>query len=623
MKRSITAVLRGRRLVQALAGGLALLGVLSLLAFPRIEAFFLAQTTQRAAATLRLAVDGLSTTIDRYKPLPALIAERPLMTQALKDPDNQGVLPFLNEQLRQTAFRIQASDVYLMDISGLTIAASSYRKELSFVGRNFGFRPYFQQAVEGGIGQFFALGTTSGERGYFIAAPVLDDARIIGVVAVKFTVDAFEEAWRSGPDEIIVTDLNGVVFMSSREDWQFRSLAPLTPEARTRIRTTRQYPLEAVQPLDTRDAAGAEAAGLLTIAGTGGATTYAMQSERIQEAGWTVSILSPTAPAFRQALMVMAGLWGVVLLAGLVTANVHQRRARTEERLAAQAAAQEMAEVQVAERTAELNAANDQLRREVEERRLTERQLRKTQADLVQAAKLAALGQMSAALSHEINQPLAAVKSYADNTLAFLDRGRTTEARENVGRISEMADRMASISKYLRNFARRPQDKLGPTPVLSVIDDAVALMSSRLRAEGARIDFDRPATELWVTGGSVRLQQVIVNLIANALDAMTGQEAPVIRIAAECDGDRLCLTVADTGPGLDEATMAQVFDPFFSTKGPHGGLGLGLSISYNIVRDFGGRLSVRNAETGGAVFTLDLARCDPATRDAAARMVAG
>ncbi len=620
MRRSITASLRGRRLAQALAGGLALLGVLSLLAFPRIEAFFLAQTTQRAAATLRLAVDGLSTTIDRYKPLPALIAERPLMAAALNDPDNDGILPFLNEQLRQTAFRIRASDVYLMDISGLTIAASSYRKELSFVGRSFGFRPYFQQAVEGGIGQFAALGTTSGERGYFIAGPVLEDARIVGVVAVKFTVDAFEEAWRGGTDEIIVTDLNGVVFMSSREEWQFRSMSRLTPETRARIEATRQYPLEAVRPLDTW--AVTDDASRLTIGGPGGATTYAMQSERLHEAGWTVSILSPTAPAFRLALWVMAGFWGAILLAGMVTANVVQRRARTEERLAAQAAAQEMAEVQVAERTAELNAANDQLRREVEERRLTEKQLRKTQSDLVQAAKLAALGQMSAALSHEINQPLAAVKSYADNTLAFLDRGRTEEARDNVGRISEMADRMASISRYLRNFARRPQEKLGPTPVLSVIDDAVALMSTRLRAERARIDFDRPATELWVTGGSVRLQQVIVNLIANALDAMKGQDAPLIHIAVRCDGDRLRLTVEDTGPGLDDATMAQIFDPFFSTKGPQGGLGLGLSISYNIVRDFGGRMSVFNAEGGGAVFALDLSRCDPPARDGTARMVA-
>jgi len=251
------------------------------------------------------------------------------------------------------------------------------------------------------------------------------------------------------------------------------------------------------------------------------------------------------------------------------------------------------------------------LRQEVEERRLTEKQLKKTQADLVQAGKLAALGQMSAALSHEFNQPLAAVKAYAENAGTFLDRDRTEEARDNITRISGMADRMAAISKHLRNFARRPQDKTGPVPMLAVIDDALELMRPRLETAGAVLSYHPPEAEVWVTGGRVRLQQVIVNLIGNALDAMAARTPPELDLSLSLDGARCRLDLRDHGPGLSDEALSQAFDPFFTTKDPGQGLGLGLSISYNIVRDFNGRLSAANHPQGGAVFTVELDVTDP------------
>ena len=602
---------RRTRLAAALVLVLVAAALLAAVAFPRTHAFFLRQAADRDAATLTLATEALTGTIDRFRPLPSLIAERPLLVDLLRDPANPGLLATANEEFRQTAFRIGASDVYLMDTAGLTLAASSYQKERSFVGRSFAYRPYFTQALDGGTGEFFALGTTSGERGYFIAAPVEDGARITGVVAVKFTVDSFEAAWRGGGNEIIVTDRHGITFMSSRPDWHFRPLAPLTEAAKAEVADTRQYPLDALVPLDATRFVGREGIEHLTISDDRSTVEYQIQSAPVPQAGWTVSVLTPAAPALRQALWAMSGAAGLLLLAGLFTAIVLQRRAQIEERLAAQAAARNLAETEVAKRTAELNAANTHLVREIEERRDTEARLRKTQADLVQAGKLAALGQMSAALSHEINQPLSAVKSFADNAAAFLDRGRASEARDNVTRISEMADRMSTISRHLRNFARRPQDQLNPTPVLSVLDDAIALMSSRLTDSGARIAFDRPRAEVWITGGTVRLQQVIVNLISNAIDAMADHPDPVIDITLETDADRVRLSVSDRGHGLDPETTSQIFDPFFTTKDHGAGLGLGLSVSYNIVRDFGGRLSAAPRDGGGATFTLDLASAEP------------
>lgn len=602
----------------AAAAAVVSLVVLAVAALPAFERYFLRQEAARGEATLGLAVDGLTGAIDRFRPLPSLIAERPILVQALREPTNEGVLPYLNEQLRQTAFRIGASDVYLMDIGGQTIAASNYRKDRSFIGQNFAYRPYFTVALEGGTGQFSALGTTSGERGYFIAAPVLEGTRIVGVVAVKFVVTAFEDTWRGGDREIIVSDLNDVVFMSSRSDWHFRTLSPLSDTARAWIASTRQYPLERLVPMDMTSSRLGTGADAVTIAEDGSETQYLIQRRTIPAAGWTVSILTPTDRAFTQALWATAAVGSVILLAALVAAVIQQRRSRLRERFRAQAAARDLAEVEVTKRTAELNEANARLRHEVEERRATEERLRKTQAELVQAGKLAALGQMSAALSHEINQPLAAVKSFAGNAAAFLDRGQVDIARENIAHIDQMADRMAKISTHLRNFARRPGEKTGPVPLGRVLSDAVALMEPKLRSADADLNLSQPDREIWVRGGHLRLQQVVVNLLSNALDAMEDAPGGTIDVDVREAGGRALISVRDRGPGIPGETLEQVFDPFFTTKSPGKGLGLGLSITYNIVRDFGGSLSAENHPDGGAVFTIDLEAVDAPLSETAA-----
>ncbi len=581
-------------------------------ALPRLERIFLDRAGAQGEATLRIAVEGLDATLERFQPLPKLIAERPILISLLKDPENQGLLPFVNEQLRLTAMSLGVSDVYLMDVTGLTLAASSYRKERSFVGRNFSFRPYFTQAVEGGLGQYFAMGTTSGERGYFFAAPVIDNTRILGVVAIKFDVRSFENAWGGEAGDIVVTDLSDIIFMSNREEWHFKSLAPLRGEIFNIIAETRQYPLERVTLLNVSREDLGDGHELITIEGE----DFVLSSQTLAAVGWHVLHLAPAGPARTQAalLLLMAGL--LLLLAILIGTIFLQRRARARERAAEQVRATEILEQRVLQRTSDLNQANSQLQKEVAERTAAEQRLRKTQKELIQAGKLAALGQMSAALSHEINQPLTAVKSYADNAATFLDRDRISDARDNVDRISKMADRMAAISGHLRNFARRPQDSVGPVNVIDVLSDALALMDIRLRESNAKVHFARPETDVWVVGGRLRLQQVFVNLISNALDAMNLQNAPSMDITLEQrPKGRVQIRVADQGPGLSEDVMAQLFDPFFTTKGPGHGLGLGLSISFNIIEDFGGHLSAEKRDGGGAVFVVELDAADGPTAD--------
>lgn len=580
------------------------LGV-AIAALPRVEQFFMAQSAERGQVTLRLSVEGLQSTLQRYEPIPSLIAERPALAALLDDPENAALQASVNEDLRQTAISLQASDVYLMDRTGLTLAASNHLLELSFVGRRFSFRPYFIDALAGGLGRYFALGTTSLQRGYFFAAPV-EQAGTKGVVAVKFTVDNFEAAWRGGDSDVIVADENDIVFMSNRPEWHFRALSPLSADTIQKIEDNRQYPMDRITRLEAATEPINADFGLMRIADDGIAREFVVSKMDIVDAGWRVIVLTPTGPAKAQALAVLSIIVLLTLFGGVVAAIYLQRRARLAERFQAQQANQALLEGRVAARTTDLIAANDKLVTEVEERRTAEQKLRVTQKELVQAGKLAALGQMSAALSHEFNQPLSAVKSYADNAAMLMDHERPDEVRDNISRISQMVDRMATISKHLRNFARRPQEKTGPIALVSVLDEAIELMAAEVRSCGAQLQFVPPEQEIWVNGGRVRLQQVVINLIKNALDAMAGQGKSVVHLSIECVDEKTMIKVRDHGAGLAEGMLEDIFDPFVTTKLSDKGMGLGLSISYNIVKDFGGTLTAYNDPDGGAVFVVSL-----------------
>jgi two-component system C4-dicarboxylate transport sensor histidine kinase DctB len=344
---------------------------------------------------------------------------------------------------------------------------------------------------------------------------------------------------------------------------------------------------------------------------------YLVVEEPMPEAGWTVSVLLDTSSARSQALTSVLAALLLLGLAGLLGAVVLQRRARLAERMEMQRTAREELEHRVEERTADLASVNSQLELEVAERRATEVQLRQTQADLIQAGKLAALGQMSAALSHEFNQPLAAVKTYADNAAILIDRKRTGEARDNVARILALTDRMASISRHLRNFARKPNERLGPVELDEVVRDTLEIVAWRLKAADADVRIDLGKEPLIVRAGSVRLQQVLVNILSNAADAVEGLENRTIELTARQSDACIEIIVRDHGPGVPEAISSRIFDPFFSTKGVGKGLGLGLSISYNIIKDFGGNLSVENHAGGGAVFRIQLTAMKAVASEAA------
>ncbi|OJU52656.1 MAG: two-component sensor histidine kinase [Mesorhizobium sp. 61-13] len=577
---------------------------------------YLDQAATRGETTLRLAVAALTGHMSRFEPLPALIADHDDIVALVADPDNASLRIRANAYLKEINHLLKSSDIYVMLIGGDTIAASNYDAPLSFVGQNFSYRPYYQDAAEGRQGRFFALGTTSLKRGYYFSAPVYVGGEIRGVVVFKVDIEPIEASWKSDEYEIVVTDPEGIIFMSGRPEWLYAGLLPLTQERLDRTAASRRYANATLRELPVR--AGLQGAHrMMNLKADKSEREYLVVEEPMSDAGWTVSVLLDTSSARSQALTSVLAALLLLGLAGLLGAVVLQRRARLAERMEMQRTAREELEHRVEERTADLASVNSLLELEVAERRATEVQLRQTQADLIQAGKLAALGQMSAALSHEFNQPLAAVKTYADNAAILIDRKRTSEARDNVARILALTDRMASISRHLRNFARKPNERLGPVELNEVVRDTLEIVAWRLKAADADVKIDLGKEPPIVRAGSVRLQQVLVNILSNAADAVEGLENRTIELTARRIGESVEIIVRDHGPGVPDAIASRIFDPFFSTKGVGKGLGLGLSISYNIIKDFGGNLSVQNHADGGAVFRIELAAMKAISSEAA------
>ena len=548
---------------------------------------------ERAETTLRQVVNGLEGHLRRYEALPALLARNQNVQDALAAPTDPAGIAALNRWLQDTNALVEASDLYLIDRDGDTIAASNHDRDDSFIGQNFLYRPYFTEALAGRPGRFFALGTTSGVRGYYFASPVRDaGGAVLGVLALKIGVDRIEADWAARDYRVLVTDPDGIVFMSSDADWLYQGLLPLTPDQLARIAVSRRYADAVPQALAVARAQNG-AVQLLRLTDRQGVDTEYIATERkMPEAGWTVRVLLDAAPLRAQARLVVMALALLLLVGLLLAGTVWQRRSRLAERLAIQAAAQAELESQVAQRTADLTRANEDLHR--------------MQADLVQAGKLAALGQMSAALSHEINQPLAAARNYADSADLLIARGDLPRARENIGQILGLIDRMAAIARHLRHVARKPDEPLKVVDLAAVVHDALAIAQSRLAAAGAVVTLELPADLPAVRGGPVRLQQVVVNVLSNAADAVQGAPNRRIHVTATAEGDEVALAIRDQGPGVAPAIAGRIFDPFFTTKQVGSGLGLGLSISYNIMKDFQGDLRVANHPDGGAVFTLIL-----------------
>ena len=366
------------------------------------------ERSQEAAGQLELYAQAIHTQVQRFRSVPALLALDSDIQALLNNPSDQALREQLNHRLEEQNQAAGSSVLYLLDRHGETLAASNWRDWSSFVGNNYAFRPYFIDAVANDSGRYFAVGVTTGIPGYFLSSSVKNaNGEVIGVLVVKLELEDMQREWVGQSGILLISDSLDIVILTNRPAWRFRYLRPLSDAVRDRLVAVRRYAEQNLQPLASQSLQRiADNSERRLVDGPDGRRDYLWQRLALPEEDWTLHLLQEpqlVAANVRSYRLAAAGVWMTLAFLLLYLAQRRktlrvERRSRNElERL-------------VEERTRELNTAQD---------------------ELVHAARMAALGQMSAALAHEINQPLTALRMQLASQRLLLDSGRTDAARRH------------------------------------------------------------------------------------------------------------------------------------------------------------------------------------------------
>jgi two-component system C4-dicarboxylate transport sensor histidine kinase DctB len=531
-----------------------------------------------------------------------VLAQDPDLEALLRRPDAPGAAR-LNRKFEALAKEVRAAAIYALDSDGRTLAASNWRLPTSFVGSSYRFRPYYYEAMRDGQASFFALGTVSGRPGLYLSRRVDDPSgRPLGVIVAKVEFDALEADWRASGEPTYVTDADGVVVITTVPAWRFHTARPLSADLRRRLAATQTAGSTIPTPLPFE----ADGSGLVRVSTDIPQGLYAAASDPIPEIGWRLNLLAPSGDAIDRAVAVARWLSAltVALLAAL-TGILLRRRQRAAARATEDEQARVELERQIDLRTSELRSANDQLNHEIDERRRLETVRQDLQDELIQANKLATLGQIAAGVAHEINQPVAAIRTHADSAAVLLRRDDSDGALRSLANIDRLTERVGVITDELRAFSRKTRSETVAVSVDGAIDGALLLVGGRLREKGITLERRRAPAGLAVRAERNRLEQVVLNLLQNAIEALDGIADPVITLGVQVRGKRVTIHVTDNGPGVTPAVQQRLFTPFTTDKAD--GLGLGLVISRDIVAAFGGELVLEPTSTG-ARFTIRLAK---------------
>lgn len=560
---------------------------------------------------LELNARAVESEITKYTYLPSLLELEGNVSRLLLAPTAYR-RHHVNMYLQGLNERSGSLAIYVLDPDGRVIATSNWDEADSYLGEDLSFRAYYQDAIKGRPGRFYGIGSTTGEPGYYLAHGLREGKRIIGVAVVKVRLDALEERWQRALLEAYVSDENGIIILASDPMVRLKSVRPLDDATKEHLARSLQYHWAALEELQLFNRSPVdEGIEQVSFATAGTPANYLLQTRRLEDTPWHLTLLSPLQEQ-RSAAMSHGMLAAVAaaLLAFLLIAWNERRKViatRLAAREALQAANDEL-ERKITERTADLQASNERLQAEVRERQQAETTLRQAQDELVQAGKLAVIGQMSTSIAHELNQPLAALRTLSGNTVRFLQRGALDVASSNLQNIGELVDRMGKITGSLRAFARRAGDS-GEASLSQAVDAAVMLLHPRLQRTSMKIhrDYLHPEqADVRLAIEQIRLEQILVNLISNALDAMRNQVDRQLWLSGTADADGYQLEVRDNGPGIAPETRAHLFEPFFTTKPGEQGLGLGLTLSASLAAAAGGSLTVRHPEEGGTAFVLSL-----------------
>ena len=524
---------------------------------------------QQVESDARLRAALLNGELARFRLLPLTLADDRDVIAAIGG--SAAAKRALDIKLEALSRVTGAPAIYVIGSDGITISASNWRSVQSFVGADYRFRPYFRDALARGEASQYALGTVSGHPGLYLSRRIANR----GVIVIKLEFDRIERVWASAGGITLVRNPLGVVLVTSRPAWRFAATRPLSARDEAQFRGEARVTPAALAPLPVAAVDGED-----RFVGLG--TTFLARAVVTAQPGWQLLLLQPidaAVAAARRAASVSAAL-ATIALAALAWAwrqRVTLSRRRTEE-----------LERAVARQTADL-------RREMDERAESEARAAELREALRQATRLAALGQITASVAHETAQPVAAIRTYAASGATLLDRGAMAEARENFVRIGGLAERIGAVTAQLRGFARRQTGEVRPVDIAEVIDGALLILRQQLR--GVTLDLPTVAPQLAVIGGKVRLEQVLVILMQNAVEAMATCETRQIALTLTSDATHVRLVVADTGPGVSAEIAERLFTPFVTSR-PQG-LGLGLVIAHDIMVELGGTLRLLPGEGEG------------------------
>ena len=527
--------------------------------------------------------------------LPGLLDQDEQTVALIDSPDNPGLRSALNRRLTRFVARSGALSASIADAQGRALASSNWYRSDTHSDRKTPPEPCVVEGLGGGQpAQRFSPNLDTGAPEVCFARPVRRNGSTVGVVIVRISLQPIEATWidsafRAESEKPLIVDARGIVILSSVPAWKQQALSALT-QARSQAGSD----VELVR-VPALKAAGME--------------MQVVHERPLPRLGWRLMILTNAKDVWREARTAAWSAGAIAASLGLLLLLLLQRRRVGVQKVAARAALQrahDELETKVLQRTAQLEASNVSLRHEVLERQHAEQVLRQAQEELVQAGKLALLGQLSAGISHELGQPLTALRALAQNGCLLLERDRPLQARDNFKSILGLAERMGRITSQLKSVARKAPPEVRSLPIVGAIDNARQILAARLSSEDVALVTEIPPG-LAVRCDTYRLEQVLVNLMANAMDAMRATETRLLTIHAAASADRAVVRVSDSGPGIPLELNEHLFEPFFTTKAPGEGLGLGLVISSHIVREFGGTLRAVPS-TSGAVFEFDVAR---------------
>lgn len=562
---------------------------------------------------LSIYTDRLNDQINQYGRLPVAIAkdDRVIKFMAQKRWRERDDISQYMSTLNASVGAIQA---FLISPDGVIVAASNWNKEGSFIGKNVSYRSYFKLANPIKLTRFSAIGTTDTVPGYYLSSEIISNGKRVGVAALKIGMEQLRHQSLNAAHPMLMTDDNNVIVLSSHVAWEYHRILQSDATEVKKISEKAiqlRYGNNAIKTLkwnihkkisnDTQ---------LIAIGGEKRQYPYLSITWNIPEIGLRLSVLSDTYSVYQISSAYCVVAMTLVALLSLLFIIIFMRQKVVRERVSHQKnleAAYKSLEVLVEKRNSELSVTNQTLRREIADRIQAAEQLKAYQQELVRTENLTVIGQLSAGLVHEMNQPLGALNMLSNNTIRFLEKQEYSAVRLNMERISGLVERLELIIHQLRSFARQTTSEAEAVDVRGSVEDALLLLHHKFKQLGVKVTTSFPSDHIAVMCNKTRLEQVLVNLLSNAMDATVGRPDPRVSVKWREDGDDVFIEVSDNGVGFDDAIKKRLFEPFFTTKKTTG-LGLGLAISADIIRSYNGHLDGDSIVGEGAIFSIVLPR---------------